>query len=68
MRMAAEDFSYFQREVPGFFYFLGVGNPARGITAPLHTAEFDVDEEAIVIGVRVMSNVLLDHLERRAAK
>jgi amidohydrolase len=66
-QMVAEDFSYYQRVVPGFFYFLGVGNRAKGITAPLHTAEFDLDEESLVVGVRVMSNVLLDYLDHKAA-
>jgi amidohydrolase len=54
--------------VPGFFYYLGVGNRARGITASLHTAEFDVDEESLVVGVKVMSNVLLDYLDRHATE
>ncbi|MCA1815548.1 MAG: amidohydrolase [Acidobacteria bacterium] len=62
--MPAEDFSRYGKIVPGFFYFLGVGNRAKGITAGWHTAEFDVDEESIVVGVKVMSNVLLDYLER----
>lgn len=61
--MPAEDFSLYQKVVPGFYYFLGVGNRARGITAGWHTAEFDVDEESLVVGVKVMSNVLLDYLE-----
>src|ERR1700730_13628195 len=65
--MPAEDFSYYQKVVPGFFYFLGVGNKAKGITAGWHTAEFDVDEESLVVGVKVMANVLLDYLERHAA-
>ena len=65
--MPAEDFSYFQKVVPGFYYFLGVGNKAKGITAGWHTAEFDVDEESLVVGVKVMSNVLLDYLDRHAA-
>ena len=65
--MPAEDFSHFQKVVPGFYYFLGVGNRARGITAGWHTAEFDVDEESLVVGVRVMSTVLLDYLDRHAA-
>lgn len=65
-QMGAEDFSYFQRVIPGFFYFLGVGNKAKGITAMIHTPEFDVDEESLVIGVNVMSNVLLDYLDRQA--
>ena len=66
--MPAEDFSYFQKVVPGFYFFLGVGNRARGITAGWHTPEFDVDEESLVVGVKVMSNVLLDYLDGRKEK
>jgi amidohydrolase len=66
--MPAEDFSAYQRVVPGFYFFLGVGNRAKGITAGWHTADFDVDEESLVVGVKVMSNVLLDYLERHAAQ
>ncbi|PYS46464.1 MAG: amidohydrolase [Acidobacteria bacterium] len=65
-QMGAEDFSYFQRVVPGFYYFLGVGNRAKGITAQIHTPEFDLDEDSLVIGVKVMSNVLLDYLDHHA--
>lgn len=63
-QMGAEDFSLFQQVIPGFFYFLGVGNKAKGITAMIHTPEFEADEEALVIGTKVMSNVLLDYLDR----
>jgi amidohydrolase len=66
-QMGAEDFSEYQKVIPGFFYFLGVGNKAKGITAFIHTPEFDVDEDALVFGVKVMSNVLVDYLERHAA-
>ncbi|HJQ34224.1 MAG TPA: amidohydrolase [Pyrinomonadaceae bacterium] len=65
--MPAEDFSAYQKVVPGFYYFLGVGNREKGITAGWHTANFDVDEESLVVGVKVMSNVLLDYLEHHAA-
>lgn len=67
-QMGAEDFSYYQRVVPGFFYFLGVGNESKGVTAMIHTPEFDVDEDAIVVGVKVMSNVVLNYLESHSAK
>jgi amidohydrolase len=67
-QMGAEDFSKFQKVIPGFFYFLGVGNQAKGITAMVHTPDFDIDEESLVIGVKVMSNILLDYLDREAAK
>ncbi len=67
-QMGAEDFSAYQKVIPGFFYFLGVGNKAKGITAMYHTPEFDVDEESLVIGVKVMSNLLLDYLDGKAGK
>jgi amidohydrolase len=66
--MPAEDFAHYQKQVPGFYYFLGVGNRAKGITAGWHTPDFDVDEESLVVGVKVMSNVLLDYLERHAGE
>jgi amidohydrolase len=66
-QMGAEDFSYYQRVVPGFFYFLGVGNKSKGITAMVHTPDFDVDEDSLVIGVKLMTNVVLDYLDRNSA-
>ncbi len=65
-RMGAEDFSYYQRVVPGFFLRLGSGNKAKGINAESHTAAFDIDEECLVVGVKVMSTLVLDYLDRHA--
>ncbi|HEX5709046.1 MAG TPA: M20/M25/M40 family metallo-hydrolase, partial [Pyrinomonadaceae bacterium] len=65
--MPAEDFAYYQKVVPGFFYFLGVGNRERGITSAWHTATYDVDEDSLVVGVKVMATTLVDYLERHAA-
>jgi amidohydrolase len=62
-RMIAEDFAHFAERVPAFFFFLGVGNPDRGITANLHTADFDIDEDALVVGATAMTNLVLDYLE-----
>ena len=66
--MPAEDFSYYQKVIPGFFYFLGVGNKAKGLMPAWHTADFDVDEESLVVGVKVMTNVLLDYLDHHSQK
>jgi amidohydrolase len=63
-RMGAEDFSYYEQVVPGFFMRLGSGNAARGITAESHTAEFDIDERCLVIGVEALANLALDYLDR----
>ena len=60
----AEDFSYFQKIIPGFFWFLGVRNEAQGITGAHHTPEFDLDEAALVPGVKLAANQLVDYLER----
>jgi amidohydrolase len=66
--MGAEDFSEFSKIVPGFYYRLGVGNKTKGIIAGTHTPDFNADEESLVIGVKTMSNVLLDYLERHAGQ
>ena len=66
MRMGAEDFSYYEQVIPGFFLRLGSGNKAKGITAESHTPEFDIDEECLVVGVKVMANLALDFLDRHA--
>jgi amidohydrolase len=65
-RMGAEDFSYFQRVVPGVYFRLGCGNKAKGITAEAHTPNFDIDEECLVVGTKAMTTVLVDFLERHA--
>jgi amidohydrolase len=63
-QMGAEDFSYYQREIPGVFFFLGVRNEAKKITAMVHTEYFDVDEDTLQLGVRAMSTTVLDYLQR----
>jgi amidohydrolase len=64
--MGAEDFSFYQQVIPGFYYRLGVRNESKGITAFQHTPDFDIDEESLVIGTKLMSNVLMDYLQRHA--
>src|SRR5262249_40404274 len=67
-RMGAEDFSYYQGVIPGLFLRLGSGNISKGITAESHTPEFDIDEECLVTGVKVMSQLALDFLERHTSE
>jgi amidohydrolase len=62
-QMFAEDFSYYALKVPGFFYFLGVGNKEKGLVNMLHTPYFNGDEDCIPIGVKLMSHLLLNYLE-----
>ena len=54
--MAAEDFSEYQREVPGVFFFLGIQGGRGG--ASLHALQFDFDEEALLYGVEIFKRLL----------
>lgn len=54
-RMTAEDFAYFTQVMPACFYRLGTGNPERGITSPVHTDTFDIDEAALETGAGLMA-------------
>ncbi|MFN8281943.1 MAG: M20 family metallopeptidase [Chitinophagales bacterium] len=54
-RMTAEDFSYYSQVVPACFYRLGTGNISKGITSPIHTPTFDVDENCLKIGSGLMA-------------
>lgn len=56
IRMGAEDFAHYTHVMPGCFYRLGTGNAAKpGTTSGLHRAEFDIDEDALAIGARMMA-------------
>lgn len=55
-KMIAEDFSYFQREVPGVYCFCGCMDAAHD--APLHSERFDFDERALLHGVQLFHNLI----------
>jgi amidohydrolase len=60
--MGAEDFSYFAERVPGVLFRLGTSNKKKGLTAPLHNSRFDVDEDAIAVGARLMTWIVVKYL------
>ncbi len=55
LRMGAEDFGYYTQVIPGCFFRLGVCNKAKGIVHNVHTPKFNIDENAIEIGVGMMA-------------
>jgi len=62
----AEDFSFYQEQIPGLFFFIG----GRPLDVPLeeaipnHSPLFYVDEDALVLGVEAMSRLAVDYLSR----
>ncbi|MAB25967.1 amidohydrolase [Pseudomonas neustonica] len=63
----SEDFSYYAKEVPGMFFFLGVTPTDNlGKAAPNHSPGFLVDDQALVTGIKAMTTLTTDYLEHVA--
>src|SRR6185503_12735319 len=59
----AEDFTFFQKQAPGLFFFLGITPPDQVGKAPAnHSPLFIVDEKALPTGVRAFANLAVDYL------
>lgn len=67
---ASEDFSFYAKEVPGLYMFLGCTpdgqDPAKA--APNHNPNFFVDEKALVVGVRTLALLAVDFLSVEPGK
>jgi amidohydrolase len=63
-KTVAEDFSYYQQQIPGLFFFLGITpkNAEPGKVAMNHSPYFYVDESALITGVRALSHLVLDYI------
>ncbi len=55
IRMTAEDFAHYTHQIPGCFYRLGTGNKKKGITSPVHTNTFNVDEDCLAVSTGLMA-------------
>ncbi|GAA4451656.1 M20 family metallopeptidase [Nibrella saemangeumensis] len=66
----AEDFSFYQQKVPGFFYFLGGMTKGKKVedAAPHHTPDFQIDESGFTLGVKSLCHLTVDYMEQRTAK
>jgi len=66
--MGGEDFAVFQEKVRGCYFWLGAGNPEKGIVHPWHSPYFDVDESAQPIGAAILAQCVflaVDYLRQR---
>lgn len=59
-RLGSEDFAYYTHQIPACFYRLGVGNKKKGLTAGLHTATFDIDENSLKTSIGLMSWIAIN--------
>ena len=58
--MTSEDFSSYSSRVPGTFYFIGMKDEGRPDTYPHHHPLFDIEEDVLVDGVRIFTNLVAE--------
>jgi amidohydrolase len=61
---ASEDFAFYAEKIPGLFYNLGI-RPPNTPPYPNHSPKFLVDDAALIVGVRAMSNLVVDFMEMK---
>jgi amidohydrolase len=62
LQVVSEDYAEFLERVPGCFFFIGSRNEERGLVWGHHHPKFDVDENALAIGVETMTRTVLRYL------
>ncbi len=63
----AEDFSFYQQKVPGFFFFVGANSPDLKLEKQPthHTADFIIDERCMSVGVKSLLTLTLDYMNMK---
>lgn len=63
----AEDFSFFQKEIPGLYIFVGGLPPGKSPdeAAGHHTPDFYIDESGMITGVKAYSRLAVDYLNNK---
>ena len=57
-----DDATFFLREAPGCYFLVGCANAGRGIGAPHHSAQFDIDEDALPLAAHILTEAALRYL------
>ncbi len=60
--LGGEDMAYYLKEVPGCFFFLGAANPDKKARFGHHHPQFDIDEDALPLGMEIFLRLVEDYL------
>jgi len=63
-RMTSEDFAYFSQKIPAVFYRLGVASANNEECSSLHSANFNINEQALKTGMGTMAYMAIRLLEK----
>ena len=66
--MGGEDFAYYCETIPGVMAFVGIKNPEKGIDYPHHHEKFNIDEDALTVGVSLYAQFAVDYLNKQINK
>lgn len=58
----AEDFAYYLQKIPGVYIGLGTRNEDKGIIEGNHSSRFDIDEDILSVGARMLATIVIDFL------
>ena len=58
--MGSEDFSYYLTRRPGAFLRIGVENPEKGCNCHVHAGDLNIDEDALILGAKHLTQLVLD--------
>ena len=63
----AEDFSFFQEEIPGLYFFIGGCPKGTDATSAAghHTPDFYVDDSGMALGMKAMMGLTLDYMAKK---
>lgn len=61
--MGGEDFAFMAKKIPACFLKLGIRNAEKGITPTNHNCKFDIDEDALELGVKIFKQFVLDNMD-----
>ena len=63
--MGGEDFSEYLQLVPDTFFRLGSCNEAKKTCSPQHNSRFDVDDDALKVGMKILSACAIEFLSQK---
>lgn len=62
--MTAEDFAWYSHKTKACMYRIGTSNAEKGIVSKQHTPTFDIDEDALEIGMGLMTWLAMESLNK----
>jgi amidohydrolase len=63
----ADDFGFYSEKRPAVYFRLGVRNPKQGASFPLHNPKFVLDESAMVLGLKILTEAAMLYLREAKA-